>query len=324
MVRKSAFVFALLSAACLSLYSVLNGAIVNNVGPYTSGAVRYAFQGFKASPALFRNLKWTRMSCTDWLYIMISGVCFAMVTILALEALKYIPPLDGTAIFNCQTIIVIIIAYFWLKERIGLYDVCLILPIICGVFIICQPQFIFGSEITYFGTDRNIGYLLAVLVAFTVAIGNCIVRKLSEFDSYVVSSLQSTAAVLTILIVGSMKMNPPKFHYEWAYLFIGSICGALGRIFATIAYSLVNAAYVSAVATSETVITSMLQIAIMGIIPNYLTIIGSVMVVTCVILMSLKVTVLNCFRKYIDCARFTFGEKNEKAIKGHVSEYGSV
>lgn len=252
----------------------------------------YATLSFLATPLMLKNSEWLEATRRQWLLAIISGVLSGGYIFSRLESIKYIEPVDMASLIQTQLIFVIILARIWLKELIGIYEVFFITIILTGTFLVTQPQFLFGSTSANDYHYRYIGILLSFTAAVLSSIMSCIVRSLHTINPYLIAFLQGIGASVTLLIYGSVRESVMPSGDEWLWILLGAVGGALCVMLFTFAYKMEEASLVTAISALETIITVVLQIIVLHVFPNWITVIGAVLTMVGVMALALKKQIL--------------------------------
>ncbi|KAG1684342.1 putative transport protein [Nymphon striatum] len=227
--------------------------------------------------------------------MVINGILLGFLTFLSLLSVRYIPPVDTTGIFGAEPVFVLFIGYFVLKEKFGKFEVIVTVAMFTGIIMVCQPQFIFGHGES--GYNELIGIGLSVASTIMISIVDCMCRMLKLSDGMFLSLIQAMGAVLFTLVALGFRMTQMPTLYQWIYIFGAGLAGVTGRISVTFAMKFEKASYISSVVAVEVILTVILQIFILGIYPNTLSISGSVLVASCIVLLSFRVQVVDKLEK---------------------------
>ena len=127
------------------------------------------------------------------IYLILIGVCEALITFCIFKAMTLINYSDACALSNISPIITTIFAYFILKEPIFNSQIISLILIIGGAFLITQPSMIFGGN----NIGNFVGYIFAIFASIFNAFSQIIARKLKNIPANVVVLSFSIILVIT-------------------------------------------------------------------------------------------------------------------------------
>lgn len=188
---------------------------------------------------------------------------------------------------------------FLLQERFKLYHFVLTVGTVGSVFLICQPGFIFVESSTFNTPDKVSAAVLAVISGLFASFASILTRFVKDVASVTIVYVQGVITCILLLALFGYKMPSPSTLYSFGMLVITSVAGGMGRFFVIKALKVETAAIVSATLPVELIFTAIMQIFLIGIVPNALTVFGSGMLFLCVSLLPLHDHVMNfCCKKY--------------------------
>lgn len=244
------------------------------VGPETSILLSCVSQAIFSCPVMLWRFNWTETSRAEWLFLLLTGLLLGSFNYTALDSVKRIAPVDVISISQLQIVFIISIAHFVLKERMGKYEIFFMIILIIGVFLVCQPEFIFHPSQLSGSLDAIFGYLEALSSAVFASIAFCLVRKLKNVDPFFMSTIQGIIAGILVLAAGGYKMNTPNNGHDWLFTMMAGSAGGLSMLFMTISFCLDDAALVTTVFSSVVIFTLVFQQIFLNIYANYLSIFG--------------------------------------------------
>lgn len=270
--------------------------------------VRYLLLAAIAIPDLVRHPDNLRLSLRDFVFLLLIATLIGFMTYIGFSSFNYIPPLDASAIYNTHPAVMAVIASIFLKEKCSFFQTVVILFILLAVFLICQPEFAFGiiSDVT--PMDRLIGTLLAFSCGVCVTLAHALIRYVKHLPLSVVSFAQGVLITLVYLLIFRENIRTPTTSAAIFSLVYCSVTGAAGRLFSAAALQHEAATVVSAIFPFELLVVAVLQIFVLGIIPNALTLVGAFLLVTCIILLSFKKQIEA--RLTLLCGKSTVDEEN--------------
>lgn len=222
----------------------------------------------------------------------INGLLLGFLTFISLLSVRFIPPVDTTGIFGAEPVFVLFIAHFALKERLGKYEIFVTFAMLAGIILVTQPGFIFQVGEPGSGSDQLIGIGLSLLGTLMLSVVDCMCRMMKLSDGLFLSLVQAMAAVFFVLAALGFRMTQVPTLYEWVFIVGAGAAGCTGRICVTFAMKYEKASYVSSVVAVEVILTVILQIIILNIYPNWISIIGSLLVASCILLLSFRTPIV--------------------------------
>ena len=253
------------------------------------------------------------------LLLSVRGIIGVCALVFLYFALLFIPPSDLSAIANSSIIITAILARIFLKEKIGISHLLALLFTIFGVLFIVKPEFIFkhfsvfsvGQEIknqTLINTTNStlanttavseetkflIGIILVILAALLFGLLQVLVKKLCNYEvHWAVNTIYPAYFGIPVCICISailyfmefshtnLKEELPILPYHVLYSSISAVFGILGQVSMNISLSCEDATKVSIVKTTDVLIAFVLQLIILNIRVDLLSIVGSVLILT--------------------------------------------
>lgn len=254
------------------------------------------------------------------LLLSVRGIIGVCALVFLYFALLFIPPSDLSAIANSSIIITAILARIFLKEKIGISHLFALLFTIFGVLFIVKPEFIFkhfsffsmGQEIknqTLINTTSNstlanatavseetkflIGIILVILAALLFGLLQVLVKKLCNYEvHWAVNTIYPAYFGIPVCICISAILYFMEFShknlkeelsilpYHVLYSSISAVFGILGQVSMNISLSCEDATKVSIVKTTDVLIAFVLQLIILDIRVDLLSIVGSVLILT--------------------------------------------
>ncbi|CAM1294067.1 Uncharacterised protein g911 [Pycnogonum litorale] len=268
-------------------------------------AVRYIFQAIISLPELLKNPMQLKMSAKNFFLTITSCVFLGTMTMTAYYSLAYIPPLDSACIYNFQSVFMIFIGCIFLKERLLAYEIFMVITITSGVILVCQPEFIFGELSSLNNSERSIGIGLAMCTSLASSIGNAIFSHLKEIPLSVFNYILGITCTSMMFVVFTGNLKTPTTTSGVVCLISSGIAACAGRHLLQYALKIEQATLVVAVLPLELVFSAIIQSVFLEIVPNSLAIVGSILIATSIILLSLKNYFLNfanrCKGKQKEC-----------------------
>jgi drug/metabolite transporter (DMT)-like permease len=122
---------------------------------------------------------------------------FSVISIsLTIFALKYISISEVYSVFYIYPGMVMLLSYFILKEKVGLFDLFCLVSCFIGVLLIIRPSILFPNEASAIKASAGM-FLLVILGAFLKACEDIIIRNVGkEVHFLVVPSIYSVVAMV--------------------------------------------------------------------------------------------------------------------------------
>jgi len=245
---------------------------------YNYGAIHY--QKLSSCP---KNPRITKMLCLRAMTGMVAGIFFY-------AGLPLVPLSEGTVIQMSTPVITGILAIGFLSEK---YDRTLLITTIlsvAGVLLITKPSFLFGEVSS--GADypsRDLGLILLLICAFITSLSQILLRKLGS-----VSNAYTTALFLGIgfcLSASIMEViqgvkGPGLEKYFWVLLL--GLLRFVTHVLNNKSYAFGEAGKISLISYSQVPIAYLVDLIIVGIEPEFFSIVGSVCVFSSVFVMLAK------------------------------------
>ncbi|XP_072176372.1 solute carrier family 35 member G1-like [Diadema setosum] len=254
---------------------------------------------------LFRLSLKVTLTQLKWLLLRI--VFGASTMILGFYSFQNIPVGDANALLLCNTIFTGIFAWVIMGERYTLVDATLAVIAIFGVALIARPSFLFGDLVAAPKEGNTLlGVLAALLSAFCAATVFVITRKLGGIKVHPLIQIMafgSAGSVLTAIVttvMGEWKI-PQCGRDRLIVIFIG-ISGFLGQILMVLAFQFERASYVAMVRSNNVIFSFLLEFAVFGHVPHWLSVVGTLSI----LLGSLGVTI----KKWIASRNHPQGDEN--------------
>ncbi|KAI1362378.1 hypothetical protein F5Y08DRAFT_312270 [Xylaria arbuscula] len=230
-------------------------------------------------------------------------------------SLSYLEISDATAIsFLCPTWTAIL-CYIWLKETYRIQEACAGLISLAGVLLIARPAFLFGSpsasdpKMTMFIVDgaleespvvgtpstpqRTFAVICAVLTTFAAATAYSTIRVIGKRAHSLISvnyfaGLSTIASGLIILAHPDLGFLLPKGALQWTLLLIISISGFLLQFLLTEGLQREKGGRAANMTYFQMVLALIIERVIWGTTPPVLSLVGSVLIISAAIWLSLQ------------------------------------
>ncbi|KAG1697909.1 putative membrane protein [Nymphon striatum] len=281
------------------------------VGAGTVTSIRYIMMSLISLPLFLKDPSTImRPVFMDIMIMLGSGLCMGITSLSGFYSYNFISITDAATIFNAQPVIVLIISSIWLKENIGIFEIFTVFIVLTGVFCVCQPEFIFGAV---HSPNSWIGFLSASVTCVGIGFATCMIRRVSTHNPATIIIMQTciTVPVCFIWRVIFPGDVDPQTTEMWIILFAGTTLSGFARVLMTFSLKYEYSYVVSIIGTFEILFTLGLQIAVFNDVPNFISVLGALLVISGVILIILKEKILTKFRKHFN-KKHSF--RNEKLI----------
>ncbi len=190
-------------------------------------------------------------------------------------AIVHLPLADAIAILFSHPVVVAILAWVVLGERLNTKSMMAVFTSLVGVTVVCRPSFIFGGA----GSNLDPLALTVALVGVGfISVAIVTVRTLAKTEHpAVVMFYPPLIITLASPFFASGWVFPTLV--EWAMLLCVAIFMNAGQYFMTRGYAIESAARISAVTCLEIVFAAIWGASFLGEIPDSWTIAGAVLII---------------------------------------------
>ena len=277
----------------LTLTSAFNMALasmgivyITDLSPNEITFSRMLIQMFCCLPFVAYQRASFRYTWTAYGMLLLRSILGSLNTSLVYVTFYLMPVASAKSILYTSQIFAGILGWIFLKETYSILDAIFSLVTLGGVFLIAQPPFLFGSDDSVEESSSSIviGSLLSLLSAFLSAVILILMRKLSVYGmpSVVFLTVYSVVGTCFLAMLTSVlnQWTIPGCGVDRIILIGNGILHAISQIIVYIALKTEKASVVSLVHSSEIVFTFVLEYLFFGVIPNYFTVIGAVVIAT--------------------------------------------
>ena len=212
-----------------------------------------------------------------------------------------------------EPLFTIVLSFLFLRTSIGFSKMIMCLGLLCGMMLSIQPPFIFGEKSNSTDTTginsttfanatsneekhrRDNNYYFGVTLALSCAIFgsmcNILINKCEHAKSTVLVFYSGISGVIVSIIGLLISTDALGFFNhlaslsvtDWVTLSMISIIGILGYFSMTVALRMVSPTSVSVLRALEIILAYLCQIIVMQQMPNKLCVLGSTLVMMCVV-----------------------------------------
>ena len=227
---------------------------------------------------------------------------------------------DASVIFHAAPVFVFIFARIFLKEPFKIINLSLLLVTLVGVLLIVRPTFLFGSFVE--NPMHWKGPILALISTLLSSNIYVVLRRLKDVHHTITMAVFSVLAsgFTSAIIISTHDACCPKSLLHISLVIINGLLSYLGLFFKTKALRLEGAGPVSIVRMADIVFAFIWQYIIFEIIPNTLSIVGAILVMSCVLLLSIqRIVQLDALAKrYLSFSAFSVMKRLQSySIKQH-------
>nr|XP_054769890.1 solute carrier family 35 member G1-like [Lytechinus pictus] len=286
--RKACSLHKGLLLALLSCIFQASGAIgvkllYGRIPPTEIAAVRLlSYFLFAAILSLYHKIS-LRVTLKQLPWLLLRITCGTIAMCLAFYAYQNIPVGDTNAIIFISPVLTGFFAWILLGEKFTLVDVGLAVLALVGIVLIARPSFLFGNFGEASGERNTVfGVVAALLAALFASLVFVLIRKLGGISLHPFTQVfyfgifgfimtTTLTALLGLLIV-------PRCGMDRLVLIFVAVVGFLAQISMTYAFKLEKAAYVAVVKSNNVILAFLLEFAIFGTVPFWLSLIGAALV----------------------------------------------
>ena len=175
---------------------------------------------------------------------------------------------DANMLNKLSPFLVVIFCALFLKEKINLKQITMVSVAFIGALFIIKPSF--NVEV--------IPYLVGVLGAVGAALAYTCVRVLGKKeDYYTIVFFFSTFSLIAIL-PGFIAVYKPMGIMQFMYLIFAGIFATVGQFGITLAYKYAPSKEISIFDYSNIIFSAIISFVIFGVLPDYMSIIGYVVI----------------------------------------------
>ncbi|ODN00887.1 Solute carrier family 35 member G1 [Orchesella cincta] len=236
----------------------------------------------------------------------VRGVLGATALILLFYAIQTLTLADALVISSCRPVFVTFVAHVFLGEPCGVFPVFAALLTVVGVGVIARPPILTGDD--SFDTETLMGAGYAFVGMLTAAVSMVVLRYLRGVH---VSMVTLTFGMWGTLISGIGSTIIERFDVPTtAEHIVLALCLAAATFFAqvgiTIAMKYEQAGAVAIVRSCDTIFAFVLQFLILGTVPDLFSLIGAVLIISCVLMIAFRKWVSTLPEKHSARKRYWF------------------
>ena len=194
---------------------------------------------------------------------------------------------DTTVIVHAAPVFVCIFARIFLKESCKFLNLGLIFLTMIGIILIVRPSFLFGSLENPVDWKGPIFAIISTLLSSNIYV---VLRSLQDVHHSVTMAVFSVLAsgMTSVIIIATHDVCCPKSYLDISLIIANGVLTYLGTFFKTIALRMEGAGPVSIVRTADIFFAFTWQYLIYKIVPDTVSIVGAILIVSCVFLLAIQ------------------------------------
>ena len=225
-------------------------------------------------------------------FLLLRGISGTTALTLMIYALKHMPLADARVIFYTSPVFTAILGRIFLKESVSKFDVLAMILSIGGVILIGRPTFLFGSLGENSGSKQVwVPTLFAVAAAFGSATSTVLTRKMSQEVGPRVVVFYFAVVGTIISFVGSLISGfkfPDCGTHDSIYMLATGVLAYFGQVVRSKALSMDKASVIALVGTIGIGFSFILQLVVLDVVPNSLSIGGAILILLCNVIIFIK------------------------------------
>ncbi|KAJ53718.1 drug/metabolite transporter (DMT)-like permease [Clostridium tetanomorphum] len=272
---KNGVVYAILTSLVFSIMNALVKAVSLTV-PSTEVAF---FRSIIGTVIIYFIMKYNKVKfSTEGIpLLVVRGVLGALYLITYFYTISKIPLTDASILVHLSPFFVIIFSGIFLKEKISRKSFYLLPIVFLGALLLIKP-----FKYSYYSFEAIFGIISAMLSAAAGISIRLLTKKHHTYE--IIFYFLATATLVSIPLMWNNFVVPTK--QEFFYLIIIGIVSLIGQVFLTKAFTHENAIIVEVTRYIGIVFNAMWGFLFWREIPDMLTIIGGILIVSACIALS--------------------------------------
>ncbi|XP_059080034.1 uncharacterized protein LOC131878154 [Tigriopus californicus] len=238
-------------------------------------------------------------------WLILQGLGYSLMVFLCTFAVRLMPVQEFIVLCFTSPIPTIIFSVLLLKERKGVVFKCLLMPILLvGVCLVVKPAVFFpnsdqdGERYPQF----TLGVILVVIASIASGISNVCVAKAKSVNSFILMSYMGFATILFSVILLFVPLPNRIIHdfasipqIELAMTLTSNLISISASLFIVLANKMATPTVTSMFRSTEIPMVVVIELFWFHIYPDLLSIIGSSLVIGCVLLVPHAITISSWF-----------------------------
>ncbi|KAK4287644.1 hypothetical protein Pmani_039287 [Petrolisthes manimaculis] len=221
--------------------------------------------------------------------LVLMGVMVTFALLLQSYSFKHVPLADATVIVFSTPVFGVILASIFLGEMCSFFHFIMILITMTGIVFIARPQFIFKSQFHHYTAQSWWGIWAAFISTLFAAVILVMIRKVKDLH-YTAVMFSSTVTALIITCSFALyegQLCTPQNPKDRIILLAFGASAFISMLCNTKALQKEEVGLVSITRTTAVVFSFIWQTVFFQEYPDLLTLVGSLLVMSCVILIGL-------------------------------------
>ena len=199
---------------------------------------------------------------------------------------------DAMALIYTCPIFVIILSFFLLRQKFGLYRVVITLLTILGAVFIVNPSILVNKRQVVIAPHYYLGVVTSLIVAFFGGVNTVVVYRLRNFHVYALLFTSGLLGLFLSLIMCPLDPLSQMFHdpasANYPFLILSGSLGVIGLLLCIYSGQILTPIIYAILRCQEIVLAFMFQSFISMQIPSWVTILGALLVVLSTVLIPLE------------------------------------
>ncbi|CAL8085232.1 unnamed protein product [Orchesella dallaii] len=296
--RYLGLVYTLLSTNMFSLSSNIL-KLVSHIHPLTVGIYAFPVAAVLSLPFIWYTLKIEKKPVLDniWpisqnkkvvFFMWIRAMASVLISYGLIASFKYITVADTRTIVATSVITVYFFSWIFFGEKCGCVPVIVAIMAMCGIGIMTRPPVLTGAK--EFDNDTLIGVSLAVGCMILATIIILSLRFLQNVHHGMINAFLYSWAFLSSLpfAIAFGKMDLPENGWDIVGVVGVGVLWLFANMFLVLALQVEEAGVVALIRTSEVIFTFFWQMIILKVYPDLISLLGAALVVTGVVMVTLR------------------------------------
>ncbi|XP_072176369.1 solute carrier family 35 member G1-like [Diadema setosum] len=278
--------FTVLSALVIALSGMTVKQLQGSVSAHEISFTRFAIQLIICVPIIVFQRPSLKYSRAAYFLLLLRSIMGSANTMVIFYTYQIMPVANAKAIQYCSPLFTGLLGWLLLKEKFSILDAVLGLVMLTGVFLVAQPTFLFNlsEQGDPESSSSVLGALLSLLAAFLNSATIITLRKLGLYGMtpMVMLTLYSSFGMCFTAVVTSAtnQWSLPGCGLDRISIILNGICNFLSQVLIFVALKSQPAANVALIHSSDVVFAFIFEYFLFGTVPNYITIVGTALIVT--------------------------------------------
>lgn len=292
--KQRAVLYALICAFITALAAMATASLSGSIDPNEINFIRMFIQLLACLPVAVNQRIHFRYSRSAYVLLLMRCVIGAFNSTLIFFIYQIIPVANAKAIQYSAPIFAGLLGCILLKESCSFVETILSLVTLGGVILVAQPPFLFENveSVETVSEAGVLGSLLSLLSAFLSALTFIVLRKLSTYRMPAITIL-TIYSIVGMIISATMttalrQWTVPGCGLDRFALIGNGILLVMTQALEYLALKIERASTVGLVLSSDVLFSFVLEFAIFGVVPNFLTVIGALVIMASLVGLTVK------------------------------------